>query len=295
MIELQIIDAQVKHKIKIEKYKVLLSQSHRKRIELIEIIKRIFTQSAESEYEQENGTKSMLINEVAIDHKNSCFIEIHPFMDLDQFFKLTSKSLVTKFVEASLDDIEFNDLYQTLNYVYDLISDEIIESKTLCEFDDIKVNYKLSPLGIKQIIKLLELQIVKKESFANEMDLTNEERTVLYLKFIKMTAERKRDLNFYVVLNCFSLNRLLMDVINSFPNNVTVIINAYEIKTPIIKENIYLIGKNFVDFMSDEDIFDKIMMNFANTNDLTVFKEELDRILSLEIHNINTSNLLSRI
>lgn len=284
-----------RHTLMIDSYKIILSQSFEKVQTLFkELLKGIDKESV-SEYADEYSKSSLKINEVTVDSKRSISVLIHPWTDLSDASKIAAKSLFYKYLESSLDEIEMNDLFQTLMQVYEVVSDELICSQTVLQYKNAEFSYKLSPLTTKQIIKLVDLQIKKEDCYANYKDLNTKEVTFLLLSIIKESAIRLKELDFYVLFDCNDLDSETLYLFDSMPKNVCAIIYPHKVSVSLKKENIYIIGKSNVDLLSDEDIYENIMMNESDTSDLEAFKLEIDDIFANEYNDLYTNAIIKAI
>lgn len=283
------------HRFMIDKYKVLLSKSFDKAQILLKEINKGIEKAKPSEYEEVYNNNSLRIDEVTVDTKRSIAILIHPWIDLSEIAKLTTKSLFYKYLEGCLGEIEMDDLYQTLMHVYEIASSDLVGEKTLMKFDELEFSYGLSPLSVKQIIKLAELIIKKEECYADSSDLTRKETLSLILRTINQTARYAYDLDFFVLFDCIELNDEITCLLNGMPSNVYVVVYPHQISVELKKEEVYIIGKNNVDLFADEDIYEKVMMNQSETNDLHDFKFLLDNIFAKEYNNLYANAIIKRI
>lgn len=283
------------HRFMINKYKIILSKSFDRVQTLFKEFQKGIEKVSASEFAEIITQNNMMINEVTVDTKRSLVVLIHPWSDLMEATKLTTKSLFYKYIENCLGDIEMNELFQTLTHVYEITSNELIHEATLLNYKDVAMSYKLSPFSVKQMIKLVELEIIKDDYYADIKDLSRKEILNLFLKTIEQTSKYFRDFDYYVLLDCIELNDEVICLLESMPDNVNIIVYPHEIKVELKKENVYLIGKNNVDLFLDEDIYQNVMMNQSNTNNLDEFKEYLDLIFDSEYNNLYANTIIKNI
>lgn len=265
-------------KVMMNRYKVVLGESTENKMNFFKTLSNFLNQTIESEFGNENRKTTVLIDEISIDFKRAIVSEITPFVDLTLFFKATAKSITTKYIESKLRDIELDDLYQTFMYVYDQLSREVIQTKTSIKFDDIKMKFSLEPISIKLLTKMMRFSLSKDNYLANQYDLEVIEKVKLCVLLIKEVAQLNMDYNFYILLSCIDLDDEIIRFIESLPQNVFTLIHPIKVNTKIKKENIIYMGNQFIDFASEEDIYEKLLLNTSDTNDIDEFKSKIDQI-----------------
>ena len=281
-----------KYKTCVDKYKILIAEHYDTIAEFCAQLNKALQKNAESEYGDENYKTRLLINEVAFDHRRSLIVEINPFIKLDDFLKTTSKSISLKFVEAAIEGVEFDDMFLTFQHMYELISEEIIAERTKINNDEISLNFTLTPLTSKLFTKLVEPRILKNALYVNDADLSSVEKMKLYIDIVNKTASQAVDFDYYVLLHCYEFTKEIKILLDSLNSNVICLVFPYQIKVAIQKENICLLDKTSIDLMFDDDIYNKLILEYSDTNDILEYKKRIDNVL---INNDNGNNIYNQI
>ena len=280
----------------IDDYKVMVSESTETKLTLLDQIKNYFMQQVESEYFKVHSNIKILLNDITVDFKHVVISEINPLMDLNDFLKLTSKSVAFKMIEAKLGDIEYDDLFQTFSHMHKLISDEIVTGRTEIVLEDIVMSFHLDNLNLKQLVKLMSHSFFKNGYQANQFDLTPDEKIRFCLRFLYESASTNSDLDFFVFLNYVDIDDSLLNLLKNQPQNMYTLINPIKIKSQLLKEKVFYIGKDYVDFASEEDLYEKVLLKSSDTNDLSEFNITLKRIFnSVDFNSFNNHSLFKNL
>lgn len=280
----------------IDDYKVMVSESTETKLTLLDQIKNYFMQQVESEYFKVHSNIKILLNDITVDFKHVVISEINPLMDLNDFLKLTSKSVAFKMIEAKLGDIEYDDLFQTFSHMHKLISDEIVTGRTEIVLEDIVMSFHLDNLNLKQLVKLMSHSFFKNGYQANQFDLTPDEKIRFCLRFLYESASTNSDLDFFVFLNFVDIDDSLLNLLKNQPQNMYTLINPIKIKSQLLKEKVFYIGKDYVDFASEEDLYEKVLLKSSDTNDLSEFNITLKRIFnSVDFNSFNNHSLFKNL
>ena len=114
------IDIQMDHK----KYIIGNNMQEKRNLELM--IKQFF-QKTESEYRSENNLEAkILMDGEAVSNKRMLFLEINPYYSLIEDCKLSSKSLVLKYLEKKLQDKIYFDTIRTLDILFNLLQKKLM-------------------------------------------------------------------------------------------------------------------------------------------------------------------------
>lgn len=102
--------------ISIDNYKLILGKNYNLKFEIISSIIQYFEKKNYSEYQNINNNKCHFeINEKRIDTKEWELFIVNSYFDLNNDLKLGSKSILYKYFEVILRDIEYSDTVNTIN------------------------------------------------------------------------------------------------------------------------------------------------------------------------------------
>ena len=138
---------------------------------------RLFTSKDKSENRTENNISTkMLINEKEIELKNNIFIEISEMYSLNEDKKLTTKSLMLKYLEIKLQNQDYFDTISTIDILLNSLSEEVNDESTL------KIMF--NGANYKQLIKMLS-PYYEDELQKDEFDLTRDELILFQLDLVE--------------------------------------------------------------------------------------------------------------
>ena len=133
----------------------------------------MFTSKDKSENRTENNISTKIfINEKEIELKNNMFIEISEMYSLNEDKKLTTKSLMLKYLEIKLQNQDYFDTISTIDILLNSLSEEINDESML------KIMF--NGANYKQLIKMLS-PYYEDELQKDEFDLTRDELILFQL------------------------------------------------------------------------------------------------------------------
>ncbi len=229
-------------KIQIENVKYIISDVEDS-FDLLQAL-RLFTAKEKSEYRKENNIfSSVFINEKEIEAKSNLFIEISDTYSLNEDKKLTTKSLMLKYLESRLQSKEYFDTISTIDILLNSLSEEVNEDSSL------KVMF--NGINYKQLIKMLT-PMYEDQLQKDEYDLTRENLIVFQLDLIKYIAEKNSkydNIFIYGRLDC--LSNYLVEKLNDMKNIKTIIfVDSYNENMRL--KDIYLYQNELSDFANLE-------------------------------------------
>ena len=213
-----------------------------------------------SEFRKENGNSNkVLFNDKDLDVKRTLFVEINSDFSINEDCKLNSKSLILKYLELRLQDMEYFDTINTINLLFESLSEELKDENGLKTLFDV-MDYK----HLSKLINPYYFDELQKD----EYDLTFEELLLFQIKLIK-----------YISLN------------NNFYEYIIVFIDLDEVTQNLIQQinsllNCYVIcfSKNYVLEMSDDAaIIENEVFDLSNIEEVyAYFYQKSSNILPIE-------------
>lgn len=213
-----------------------------------------------SEFRKENGNSNkVLFNDKDLDVKRTLFVEINSDFSINEDCKLNSKSLILKYLELRLQDMEYFDTINTINLLFESLSEELKDENGL--------NTLFDAMDYKHLSKLINPYYFD-ELQKDEYDLTFEELLLFQIKLIK-----------YISLN------------NNFYEYIIVFIDLDEVTQNLIQQinsllNCYVIcfSKNYVLEMSDDAaIIENEVFDLSNIEEVyAYFYQKSSNILPIE-------------
>ena len=247
-----------KYDITINRVKYVFS-SNQDEFKIKQSFRNYFSKN-KSEFRKENGNSNkVLFNDKDLDVKRTLFVEINSDFSINEDCKLNSKSLILKYLELRLQDMEYFDTINTINLLFESLSEELKDENGL--------NTLFDAMDFKHLSKLINPYYFD-ELQKDEYDLTFEELLLFQIKLIK-----------YISLN------------NNFYEYIIVFIDLDEVTQNLIQQinsllNCYVIcfSKNYVLEMSDDAaIIENEVFDLSNIEEVyAYFYQKSSNILPIE-------------
>lgn len=247
-----------KYDITINRVKYVFS-SNQDEFKIKQSFRNYFSKN-KSEFRKENGNSNkVLFNDKDLDVKRTLFVEINSDFSINEDCKLNSKSLILKYLELRLQDMEYFDTINTINLLFESLSEELKDENGL--------NTLFDSMDYKHLSKLINPYYFD-ELQKDEYDLTFEELLLFQIKLIK-----------YISLN------------NNYYEYIIVFIDLDEVTQNLIQQinsllNCYVIcfSKNYVLEMSDDAaIIENEVFDLSNIEEVyAYFYQKSSNILPIE-------------
>mgnify|MGYP006962269317 FL=1 len=208
---------------------------------------RLFTSKDKSENRTENNISTKIfINEKEIELKNNLFIEISEMYSLNEDKKLTTKSLMLKYLESKLQNQEYFDTISTIDILLNSLSEEVNDESML------KIMF--NEANYKQLIKMLS-PYYEDELQKDEFDLTRDELILFQLDLVEYISNHnsKYD-NIFIFGKLDNLSDRILQKINKIQNVKLMIFTNYYNDLMNI-QNAALLQDKIIDFADMEQIY----------------------------------------
>lgn len=208
---------------------------------------RLFTLKDKSENRTENNISTkMFINEKEIELKNNMFIEISEMYSLNEDKKLTTKSLMLKYLESKLQNQEYFDTISTIDILLNSLSEEVNDESVL------KIMF--NGANYKQLIKMLS-PYYEDELQKDEFDLTRDELILFQLDLVEYISNHnsKYD-NIFAFGKLDNLSDKILQKINKIENVILMIFTNYYNDLMNV-QNTALLQDKIIDLADMEQIY----------------------------------------
>ena len=262
------------YNIAIDKYKIIYGESCENKFSIYKSIKYYFNKLIPSEWGKENNNKTTIkLNDRYIDIKDTLFFEIGYDWDYSSDAKLTTKSLILKYLEYTLEGIEYEDSFNTVKeLLYSLVNFEL-EDRVTINYDQISLGIENEDFNYKSLIKLLSPMLIKEKLDANSLDLTYEESIILQIKLINKIGILSKK-NLIVLANIPEITKKILQELENLSNDINILSFSNNYLSDIPIENIILTDFGWLDVANEESIYDYII-NSPFTYSIEVFKSKL--------------------
>lgn len=247
-----------KYDITINRVKYVFS-SNQDEFKIKQSFRNYFSKN-KSEFRKENGNSNkVLFNDKDLDVKRTLFVEINSDFSINEDCKLNSKSLILKYLELRLQDMEYFDTINTINLLFESLSEELKDENGL--------NTLFDAMDYKHLSKLIN-PFYFDELQKDEYDLTFEELLLFQIKLIKYISLKN---NFYEYIIVFiDLDEVTQNLIQQ----INSLLNCYVI----------CFSKNYVLEMSDDAaIIENEVFDLSNIEEVyAYFYQKSSNILPIE-------------
>lgn len=243
---------------------------------------RLFTSKDKSENRTENNISTKIfINEKEIEIKNNMFIEITEMYSLNEDKKLTTKSLMLKYLESKLQNQEYFDTISTIDILLNSLSEEVNDESLL------KIMF--NGANYKQLIKMLS-PYYEDELQKDEFDLTRDELILFQLDLVEYISNHnsKYD-NVFVFGKLDNLSDKILQKINKIENVKLMIFTNYYNNLMNV-QNTSLLQDKIIDLADMEQIYYDLSQKSLQTYTLQEVEQMtidyLQQIYTQETHDI---------
>lgn len=267
MNKLTIKKGNIQFSFNINHIKYCVGLNYQSKYELKKIIFEYFHNTKITEYSENNTGKALIsIDNLEINKKNSLFYYVHHQYSLQDDLKLSTKSLISKYLEILLSQIDFNDTIQSINI--------LLESFAL-ELDSQIITSQFITQTPKSLLKLLMPFYMINDEQANEFDLSYDDIIILQLQMIKYISN---DITKYVfcLIEIPELTHSIYEYIQSLDQCLVIVILTSSTVLIELKDIYYMSNIN-IDCDNDEQIYEIFVSKGICT--LKEAKEKLNNII----------------
>lgn len=245
----------------IDNVKYIIGNNYLEKYKLLNNIRNYFSNNLVSEYTNENGLSvKLLLDDKPINIKRTYFFEISSNFNLTNDLKLQSKSLILKYLEVLINNKEYNDTINTINILFESLSQEI-NTESLINIDFVTI-------VTKQIIKLIIPSLISDGIQKNEFDLSYEQLILLQLNLIEYIVNNNQEIEIIIILlDLPYINKKIVTKINTF-KKCYFIITIPNYLEQMEFNDIVIYNKVKLDLASEEELYEIVCNN--NYNFLTI-------------------------
>ncbi len=214
--------------------------------ELIQAI-RLFSSKEKSEYRSENNIQSTIfLDEQELKTKNNLFLEVSNSYSLNEEKKLTTKTLMLKYLELKLQSSELFDTISTLDLLFESLAEEVNEDSIL------KILF--NGMNDKQLLKLLS-PYYEDDLQKDEFDMDLNELIQFQLEMIRyISSHNKKYDHIFCVMKLDHLDQSILHTLSEIENCKFIIFtNYYRKEMPI--EDLCLFENQMIDFADLEQFY----------------------------------------
>lgn len=284
MKQLLISSENINRTIIIDHIKYVLGSNAMNKYYLKQAVRQYFNKTV-SGYREEIGSECYFkIDDSPVDKKNTFFYEVTENYSINDDAKLSTKSLMLKYLETLYSDLNYMDTLNTLNILVESLSDEVNENAF--------IQSEFSTYSPKLLTKLVTAHYYEDESYKDEYDLSYEDLIVLQLNMIDYIVKNSKK---YAYIILFIDIPLITDEIKSkidelSKDRVYCLVFSKTVKVTEI-ENICVEEDYFLDFANEEMVY--YILNDKSTNLYTL--EDIKNMINEYLKDLNSREHVSLI
>ncbi len=255
MNKLTVVKGLDKYEIILQDYKMIYGLNYNIKFDILRTILRFYKNNKSSEYAvEENNVARLYINDKEVKPKDILVFHVNKHYSIIDDFKLSTKSLISKYLETLLSNESFFDTINTLNILFESLSQEItIESS---------VSGCFNTMVPKQLIKLLTPQYLENDISKDEYDLSLEEIILFQLNLIDYINKHDNTINHIII--CIELPKLTETIyskIKEMKNCYILIFTDLEDSQIEDISKYYLCENKILDLADENQVFNLICDN----------------------------------
>ena len=234
-----------RYDLQIGNIKYCIGNNFEEKYNFINILKETFLSSKESEYSINNsGEAQVLINDKEIKLKEINFYYINHNYSIINDLKLTTHSLITKYLEILIAQDNNTDTINTVNLLLESFTNEL---------DNELIYPRFITYTPKQFLKILLPIFLKEENQANEYDLSYNEIILFQLKMINYISNHQSN-KILCLIELPLLTQEIDDYLKKMKNCINVVM-IYKTNKPLLYRNIYLFDDQLIDLNDEQQIY----------------------------------------
>lgn len=284
MKQLLISSGNINRTIIINHIKYVLGSNAMNKYYLKQAVRQYFNKTV-SGYREEKGSECYFkIDDSPVDKKNTFFYEVTENYSINDDAKLSTKSLMLKYLETLYSDVNYMDTLNTLNILVESLSDEVSENAF--------IQSEFSTYSPKLLTKLVTAHYYEDESYKDEYDLSYEDLIILQLNMIDYIVKNSKK---YAYIILFIDIPLITDEIKSkidelSKDRVYCLVFSKTVKVTEI-ENICVEEDYFLDFANEEMVY--YILNEKSTDLYTL--EDIKNMINEYLKDLNSREHVSLI
>lgn len=241
--------------ILVDQYKIICGSNYVTCFEMKRFLQQLYLGIKPSEKAESNkAIPKVSLDDKTLSNKDFLYFRINKEYSLTTDFKLTSKSLALKYFEVLLSKYDFFDTINTLNILFESLTNEMLDHSLL--------SGRFQVLTNKSLLKMMSPFYLLDEDIVNEFDLSIDEIILLQLNMVKLISEEDKSFSQLILLiELDELKEEYLKLIKKFCNTLSLIFvpNASTVDRNL--KNYYLCENICFDLADDNQFYQTICDN----------------------------------
>lgn len=236
----------VAYSFNIDTIKYCIGSNYKEKYKFKQIILEYVNNYKVTEYSLEHsGQAKLFFNNKEMNNKNISFYYVDHKYSIQEDLKLSSKSLIAKYLESLLSNNENIDTINSINILLEAFGNELDNEIIVTRF----MTYT-PKLFLKIILPIFCLSSEQ----ANEYDLDYNEIIILQLKMIDYISRMNEKDFIFCVLDIPILTKEIKEFMDTL-NNVLLIVFINSFSVIPLMDDIYIFDRIIIDLNNEEELY----------------------------------------
>ena len=247
MKKISLIKGNIRIEFAIDRIKYIIGNNYEYKYMIKQLFNEYFSSTKDSDYSINNtGKIKLLVNDLQSIKRETLYFSVNTNYSLSTDLKLTSKSLILKYLEILLNKEEYYDTLNTINILLEAFSSEI---------DDHIISTVFQTFSPKTLTKLITPLYLKEEEQANEYDMSYDEIILFQLRMINYIAKHSYMNNIFILLEIPYVSQSIKEYLNEIDHALVIII-THQYYGSIDLKDIYLVDDQLLDLFDENTIYE---------------------------------------
>lgn len=260
----------------IDKYKILYGEDYLKKYKIFNKVEKYFKTKNDGEINSED----VFLEGDPLNKNDFLFLKIVSNFDLEEEIKINSKTLIKKYLELKLQNIDYLEELNTLKIMLESLNNNFVSDNLNIECNGKIINFSFDEIDNREMIKLLNVDIRNLEyDKISIYDLDYHDTILLQLNMIE-NIMKLNEKPIFLLIDCYLDEYLLNKVLLLNSKDSIILINT-NTKHKVRQLEDYLLVNNHV-----FDLFDEVtlyhLIDHMNifVNDVNQFKKIITDYIS---------------
>lgn len=251
----------------VNNYKILFGENYIKKYKIFNKIEKYF----KTKNDDEVNTDDVFLEGDPLNKNDFLFLKIDSDFDFENELKLNSKTLIKKYLELKLQNIDYEEELNTLKIILESLNDNFVKDNLNINYNNKTLGFSFDEIDNKELIKLLDVGICNENNEKMSIyDLEYHDVIILQLKLIQNIIILN-DKPIFLLIDCYLDEYLLNEILSLDTKDSIILINTNK-KHKIKHLDDYLLVNNYVYDMFDDvtlyHLIDKMNMFISDDNAL---------------------------
>ncbi len=260
----------------IDKHKILYGENYLRKYKIFSKIEKYF----KTKNDDEINSEDVFLEGDPLNKNDFLFLKIVSNFDFEEELKINSKTLIKKYLELKLQNIDYLEELNTLKIMLESLNNNFVSDNLNIECNGKIINFSFDEIDNRELIKLLNVDIRNLEyDKISIYDLDYHDTILLQLNIVE-NIMKLNEKPIFLLIDCYLDEYLLNKVLLLNSKDSIILINT-NTKHKVERVEDYLLVNNYV-----FDLFDEVtlyhLMDTMNVfiNDVSEFKKIITDYIS---------------